>query len=189
MNNLTWYVYRYDINKNKIYKYDIFDHYKFQCDVLTTLKTSKDKEEFSNELNRDVMYYFWAKSEHEIVITSFPPYISRKETDRIKNENFNHKTYISLDCGTKIDIYEQLKMNWDVFVNYIWNKKEQTQTTKMLPCPFCNKELMTIVNDENNLTCAVVCDFTKGGCGGSGGYRNTIEQAIEAWNRRAEDGR
>ena len=104
-----------------------------------------------------------------VVVTSFPPYISRKETDRIKNESFNRRTYISLDCSAKIDIYNQLKMNWDVFIDYIWDKKEQNQTAKMLPCPFCGKELMTIVNDENNLTCAVVSDFTKGGCGGSGG--------------------
>ena len=60
---------------------------------------------------------------------------------------------------------------------------------ELLSCPFCGKELQCIVYSENNETCAIVCDFTKGGCGGSGGHRYTIGKAIEAWNERAEDGR
>ena len=29
-----------------------------------------------------------------------------------------------LRCGEKIDIYEQVRMNWDVFVSYVWNSKK-----------------------------------------------------------------
>ena len=51
------------------------------------------------------MYYFWSKCEYEIIITCWPKW------DKFKEE--------------KIDVYSQLNLNWDKFVNYIWeNKKE-----------------------------------------------------------------
>jgi hypothetical protein len=69
------------------------------------------------------------------------------------------------------------------------------------PCPFCGKTHTLIVGaasetweaDEHGPyphteTYAVFCDASsegrKGGCGGSGGYFATKEDAIEAWNRR-----
>ena len=35
----------------------------------------------------------------------------------------------------------------------------------------------------------IVCDFNKGGCGASSGFRKSVQEAIEAWNRRADNGR
>lgn len=74
---------------------------------------------------------------------------------------------------------------------------------KLKPCPFCGKETTDIV-DCSETTCAfaidcfcaetclnkmyaVVCNRTKGGCGATGGYYRTKEEAIEAWNRRANE--
>jgi len=71
------------------------------------------------------MYYFWCKAEHEIVITSFPPYIDKKEFNRLSSEEFRVCSDVRLRCGEKIDIYEQIRMNWDVFVDYVWNSKKR----------------------------------------------------------------
>ena len=65
------------------------------------------------------------------------------------------------------------------------------------PCPFCGKTEI-IVLDANEIseldrdselwadgpTFAAVCDFNKGGCGATGGYRETVTEASETWNRR-----
>ena len=46
------------------------------------------------------MYYFWARCEYEVVISGWPP--AHGDVDR------------------KVDIYEQLMLNWYAFVDYVW---------------------------------------------------------------------
>ena len=61
---------------------------------------------------------------------------------------------------------------------------------ELKPCPFCGKEDLFVGTDhEIDLDLlsgmfAVCCDFQNGGCGACSGYRDTKEEAIEAWNRR-----
>ena len=52
-------------------------------------------------------------------------------------------------------------------------------------CPFCgNKNLIIIDNDEAYPNYSVCCDYLKGGCGSTSGFRETKEEAIELWNKR-----
>lgn len=58
---------------------------------------------------------------------------------------------------------------------------------KLKPCPFCgSKRAVTIVDDETEERFGVKC-FDCGGC--IYPEKMTLEKAIEAWNRRAEDER
>jgi hypothetical protein len=83
--------------------------------------------------------------------------------------------------------------------------------TNLKPCPFCGNETAIQVLDGNEIYllteyCAdynpnayytVVCTVNedmavpspnwKKGCGASGGYAKTKEEAIKLWNHRAED--
>ena len=56
------------------------------------------------------------------------------ELDRINteyeeyNNKWNHYPYkinVSPDVGKKIDIYSQVMMNWEQFVEYVWNNKDK----------------------------------------------------------------
>ena len=128
---LEWNVFRHDINNKKIVKYNVFDHSSFLASVK---KLRMDKNTFSEQLRREAQYYFWSKSEHEVVIASWPVYISMDEYERITKEltaieNRDRGFRVVNVCptvGSKIDIYEQLMLNWDNFVEYVWNylKKE-----------------------------------------------------------------
>ena len=131
--NLEWNVFRHDVNKNQIVTFNIFNHWKFNEDVKKSLKKFKDKDEFAEHLRRDLMYYFWSKYEYEVVITTFPPYITMDELDRVNHERWNHKDRygtdyfrinVSPDTGIKIDIYEQVMNNWNIFLDYVWNSKK-----------------------------------------------------------------
>ena len=124
--NLEWNVFRHDFNGKKIVTYNVFEHSSFLASVK---KLRKDKETFSEQLRREAQYYFWSKCEHEVIITSWPAYISKEEYDRITREitSIENKdkviriVNIAPTVGSKIDIYEQLMLNWNKFVEYTWN--------------------------------------------------------------------
>lgn len=71
--------------------------------------------------------------------------------------------------------------------------------SELKPCPICGKtetlkisDCVAIEDCDRFEICdkvtfkLIVCDYNKGGCGTSSGYRPTKEQAIEAWNDRYE---
>ena len=131
---MVWNVYREDFNHRAIVEYNIFDHSGFAQDANKLLKADIPKDEFAEQLKRSLMYWFWCKSEHEVVISSWPVYIDKAELDRINteceeyNNKWNHYPYkinVSPDVGKKIDIYSQVMMNWEQFVEYIWSNKDK----------------------------------------------------------------
>ena len=100
--DMEWYVYYDDFNAGKIIKWNIFKHYSFDKDVEKLLKRKLSKDEFSEELRRTLMYYMWSKCEYEVIVTQ------------------QHG-----DGYAKIDIYDQLRMNWNRFVDYVWSFKKE----------------------------------------------------------------
>lgn len=101
---LEWNVFYHSINSNKITTFNIFDHWKFNEDVQKSLKKFKDKDEFAEQLRRDLRYYFWSKCEYEIIIS---PWCGGRDTKDIK-----------------VDIYEQVMNNFNIFADYVWNSKK-----------------------------------------------------------------
>lgn len=125
---LEWNVFRHDSNKNEIVAYNVFGKY-----IVDELKKRKNKcsskEEFSEELKRLMMYYYWSKYEHEIVISSFPIYVDTDEINRVDFDRARfvkergrepYRLSIHPEVGSKIDIYKQLEINWDKFLDYVW---------------------------------------------------------------------
>ena len=103
---MKWNVLHYNINKQVIEEFDIFNHGGFYKDVTLLLEKDLTKEEFSDLLDKYLMYYFWSKSEYEILVTGWPP---------------SHK-----DAEKKIDIYRQITdLNWEVFVDYVWSYRRK----------------------------------------------------------------
>lgn len=129
---MTWNVYRYDINKREIEVYNVFEHYSFNLEVEKLLNKKISYGEFYEELKSLAMYYFWSKSEYEVVITEFPPYIDKEEIDRLVAEKDEHsyRTYVHLEVSTKIDIYGQLNLNWEQFALYVWGFAKQTKNKR-----------------------------------------------------------
>ena len=99
---LKWNVFISDFNRRKIITYNIFDHYKFkeECDEVWK-KYKTDFPKCSEVVKRNLMYYFWSKCEWEVIIRHWPP------SDRHEDK--------------KIDVYEQVMQNWNVFIIYLWN--------------------------------------------------------------------
>lgn len=100
---MKWNVYYHDINRDKMEVFNIFDHSSFCNDIKKYLKEYTDKEKFEERLKRSLSYYFWCKAEWEIVIS---PWVGGRNTKEVK-----------------IDVYDQVMNNWDVFVDCVWKEK------------------------------------------------------------------
>ena len=129
---LKYYVYYHNFNGKSIKKINIFDHDRFLEDVKKDLKKYDTKEEFAERLRGHLFYYYASKCEGEVVITSWVPHITMSELNRLNAERerllkeYNHEPYslyVNLNVGEKVDIYSQIRLNWDVFVDYVWSHK------------------------------------------------------------------
>lgn len=104
-NELKWFVFIEDINGKQIRTYNIFEHKDFMEDCDCALENYKNKHhnfaKFYEDIDKILMYYFWCKCEWEIVISNFPP------SDSFKNK--------------KVDVYQQVKINWDKFIDYLFS--------------------------------------------------------------------
>lgn len=103
---LTWKVYVSEFSSGRIKEYNIFNHAGFVDDCRKMVKKcGEDKDVFAEAVRRSLMYHYWSKCEWEIILQHWPP-----------NERFRDE---------KIDVYDQVRLNWDIFINYLWeNRKE-----------------------------------------------------------------
>lgn len=103
---LTWNVYVGNFNKGEIEVYNIFEHISFVEDCRKAAKKyAKDRELFEKEVRTSLNYYFWSKCEWEIIIEHWPP------SDRCRDE--------------KIDVADQVKLNWGIFMDYLWAHRKE----------------------------------------------------------------
>lgn len=92
-------VWRYNINRKQMEKFNVFKHadfYKYCMKAYKEFDKDKDYEKFSEQLKTEAKYYYWSKAEHEILIKAWVGGNGDEEE--------------------KIDIYEQMNMNWDLFM-------------------------------------------------------------------------
>ena len=120
---MTWNVFIYDFNKRKIEVKNLFNisitfNEDFEALKDQILKGDiATKEEFADKLKSILKYTFWCRREYEIAISDLC-WTYRDATDEMKVKEYEHY------CQTaeKIDIYSQVEMNWDKFVDYVWNE-------------------------------------------------------------------
>ena len=131
--NLEWNVFYYDFNAKEIKVSNVFNHSRYRKDIEDLLHKCTDMEEFSDKLRSVTMYYFWSKCEWETVIH---PWVGNSK------------------AAKKIDVFWQLKNNWDRFVEYVWNMSLNKRCRKHghwtylsecanegIYCSVCNKKV------------------------------------------------
>lgn len=103
---LEWYVYCCDINRKKVCTYNIFSHAAFNKTCVKAAKEYKnDRDSFMKEIRWGLRYLFGSRCEWEILIQLWPPHIS--------------------DTTKKVDVADQVIMNWSNFADYIWNNRSE----------------------------------------------------------------
>ncbi len=141
---MKWLVYNFNINAQKIETYNIFEHWSFNEYVKRAAKKYKDKYEFAKQLKSELRYYFWSKSEYELVVEItednrifLNPWCGCSEQEKVRIDvtddiffywrDFAEKHIERQIYGNKakIDVFDQVEYEWDKFVDYVWeNRKE-----------------------------------------------------------------
>ena len=97
--SLIWNVFHYNSTLKKIEKVNIF-YGGFLKDVENILVDKLTREEFNERLKSSLLYYYWCKCEHEIIIKPW-----------VGDNSVEYKT----------DIYTQVILNWKQFSDYVWS--------------------------------------------------------------------
>lgn len=80
------------------------------------------------------MYQFSSRCEYELILTNWPPSIDREEIYRLVDEDkeyvnkygiYPYRFTPNLCRWEKISIYDQLKLNWNIFKKYIFDNEKE----------------------------------------------------------------
>ena len=97
------------------------------------LKKYKDKDDFAEQLKRELFYYFGSKYEWEVIITTWTTHITMTELDRLNIEKeerikkYGREPYsmnVNPTVAKKIDVRSQVLINFDMFLDYVWSNKK-----------------------------------------------------------------
>ena len=138
---LEWFVFERDFNEKEIRPLNVFEgSHKFLVGLLQAKKKYKnDYLKFAQAVRDSLQYAYWSKCEWETIITSWPPYVDGEEIDRlskekdecIKERSVFYRTDVNLLIGYKIDVFTQVMLNWDRFIDYVWNNKHLITERKL----------------------------------------------------------
>lgn len=101
--NLEYYVMEYDCADKYVKRFNVF-----YTSIVNNLIKNLIKKKINNYsslrdfLRREFMYYFWSKSEHEILVSSLHNFFV-KDTDYIQ----------------KVDVWYQIELNLDLICEHI----------------------------------------------------------------------
>ncbi len=91
---------------------------------------NKFKDEvFAKRLETVLRYYFWSRCECEIVLTDWPTSITHKELEKLVSEPVTYRHSVELDISKKIDMFEQVQNNWNIFIDYVWSNLNDADLT------------------------------------------------------------
>ena len=138
---LEWFVFEEDFNAKKIVPLNIFEgSYYFIEGLLYAKKKYKDNYiKFAEKVRSSLQYAYWSKCEWETVIVGWPTFVDGEEIDRLSEEKQRqvnkygcfYRTSVCFEYGYKIDVYTQVMMNWDRFIEYVWNNKRLITEKKL----------------------------------------------------------
>lgn len=137
---MEWNVCCYNCNADKIEAFNIFRHGRFREDTQEALKIAKNKAEFALIIKRELRYYFWSKSEYELIVkltddnrVFLYPWCGSRNSEDEKIEVTDEKDFDWISFAkqhiskqiykneAKIDVSDQVRFQFDEFVDYVWN--------------------------------------------------------------------
>lgn len=146
----TWPTLIHDFNAKTVRTHDVLAYREDQVKKLK--KQYKTKEEFAKELDKDLMWQYWSRSEYEMIlyiadnrvylepwcgifkdgkidITDDPTFNWLAFAKKLLSERGWHDANNNR-TSVKFDIYDQLKFRFDEFIDFVWNYRHKYQRSK-----------------------------------------------------------
>lgn len=92
-------VYYHEVNGDRIKTFNVLREGWVIDKLIKESPKNMSREEFDKDLNAECMNMFWCRAEYEVIISA----------------------WVGGDAEEKIDVYHQLRMNWNVFSEICWN--------------------------------------------------------------------
>jgi len=116
-------------------------HYRFLLDLLKANATCEDDFiNFAESVRRSLQHNFWRKAEYESTIGCWPIYVDLKTLDSMNEERKEHLdrygseprvVQVPAKEAYKVDIYTQIMLNWDRFIEYLWDNRSLITPKKL----------------------------------------------------------
>lgn len=137
---LVWYIFNEE--HGKIVPINLFEYnWVFLRDGLLVAKKkyNDDFNKFADHIRRWLSYEYCSRSQYETVITTWPTFIDEEELNRLndeykKSKEEGHVFYrqtVNTGISFKLDVYTQVMLNWDRFIEYVWNNKHLITAKKL----------------------------------------------------------
>ena len=144
---MSWLVTYFGCNAQVIKSYDVLRY--IEDDIKKMKKKCATKEEFSEDLRREMFRRYWSKCEWELIIEItednrifLNPWVGCREPEMVQidvtdDNSFDWRGFAEkhiqqqiYDNKAKVDVYDQLCYVWDDFVDYCWNYRHKWQRNK-----------------------------------------------------------
>lgn len=100
------------VRNNELVQMNIFNHCGFLKDAKKACEQyGENKTLLMDEIAHELQYWFWCRCEHEVIVSPWPPGRG--------------------DLEWKIDVYQQVQMNWKAFCEYVWAHREDLRKVKV----------------------------------------------------------
>lgn len=120
------------------------------------------------------------------------PIMTAEEAWKLARKIFYNKINGGFDFDELTEIFDSGNIYEVMSTNTAYEAKEKIEAwekrEKLKPCPLCGSAAALEIDEDRTdgyENYAIRCNYNKGGCGTTGGYRETKEKAIELWNKRS----
>ena len=120
----------YHENQGRIEPYDIFESGYWEREAIAAKEKTNSREEWEETFRLRLMAQYWSRCEYELLLVEWPACVPISAIDEMAKEvktykrEYGHLPYrvdAQLPESTKkIDIYDQLMLNKEIFFDYVW---------------------------------------------------------------------
>ena len=115
--DFKWNVWIWNFNNDILEQYDVVPMLLRELKSLRKEDFPMNKRSMDKELKTWAQYYFWSRCEYEMIVQDF------------------HKK----DNEEKVDVYDQLMLNWDTFSDAFWKNVWKPIVDKKMKNKKCKK--------------------------------------------------
>lgn len=92
---------------------------------------------FADAVRSELAYRYWSRAEYELILTTWPTFMTVDQLEKLNIDYAKqlreydergwahpHRVDAPLEIAEKIDVYDQIILNWDAFIHYLYDHRQ-----------------------------------------------------------------